>query len=449
MIHQIFIRFIVNPIIWRYFRHSRRFRYLRNIRAQQWRSLDENRHIQQEQLFTLIQYATRHIPYYKEIAERQRIRFTRPSIFEDIQKFPILTKKDIRDNFDRLCNPSIPSQKNTSGGSTGEQAIFMQTHDMYDWDAAVTSLFNEWAGRREGEKMVKLWGSERDILQGGQGVKGFLVRGMMNEYLLNTFRLSDDDMQQYVDYINTHKPVIITAYVQSAYEIARYIQRTGQQIFHPKGIITSAGTLFPHFRELISTTFGCPVFNRYGSREVGAIACECEQHKGLHLNTFNHYVEILNGQLQPVRENGISGSVYITHLHNTAMPLIRYDIGDLATHSTAVCSCGRGMPLIQHVEGRAGSILRTKKAVIDSTALTTSFYYFSTIKQYQVIQRKDNFIIRVVLNSTVQWEREKAALTKKLHSILGDEADITFEIVPNIAATKSGKYLFIINENEI
>ncbi len=442
------IRYLVNPIIWRVFGRSRRFVYYKKIRSQQWDGAEANIRIQKKQLYTLLQYALTHIPYYHDVAKKNRIVINEATVFDDIRRFPILTKKIIRENFERLQNPRIPSQKNTSGGSTGDQAVFMQTREMHDWDAAATSLFNAWAGRSEGEKLVKLWGSERDILQGGQGMKGLMVKTFMNEYLLNTFRLSDHDMVNYVRYINRAKPAIITAYVQSAYELSRFLERTNTEIYSPKGMIVSAGTLFPAFRESITKAFQCPVYNRYGSREVGAIACECDRHEGLHLNIFNHYLEILDNQQQPVQSEGGLGSLYITHLHNYAMPLIRYDIGDIGEHTNTTCSCGRGVPLMKHVQGRAGSILRTKDAVIDSTALTTSFYYFSSVKQYQVVQRGEKFTIRVVISNPTQWERDKVALAKKLHAILGSDTQIDFAVVDYIAPTKSGKFLFIINEND-
>ena len=106
-------------------------------------------------------------------------------------------------------------------------------------------------------------------------------------------------------------------------------------------IMTSAGTLHPLMREKIETAFQCKVFNRYGSREVGDIASECEAHAGLHVFPSGNYIEIVDDQGHPV-PNGEEGNILVTNLYNYAMPLIRYYIGDRGVLSRSDrCACGR------------------------------------------------------------------------------------------------------------
>jgi phenylacetate-CoA ligase len=45
-------------------------------------------------------------------------------------------------------------------------------------------------------------------------------------------------------------------------------------------------------------------------------------------------------------------------LHNFAMPLIRYDIGDFAEAGPA-CACGRGLPVLRRIHGRVRNMLVT------------------------------------------------------------------------------------------
>ena len=112
-------------------------------------------------------------------------------------------------------------------------------------------------------------------------------------------------------------------------------------------------------KNLIEEVFRTKVYNKYGSREVGDMACSCEKDEGLHLNILNNYIEILNDNLEPCKPGEI-GQVYVTVLNNFVMPLLRYQIGDMAVPSKVEqCSCGRGLPLIEKVIGRTGSMIKT------------------------------------------------------------------------------------------
>lgn len=441
-----FIKTIVNPLIWRYVKQSKRFIYFNEMKKKQWNSIEKNKKEQAQKLYRLIRYCDKNISYYQKIIQKNNITYSKDTIFEDIKKFPIITKKEIRGNFNLLRNPKIKGYKNTSGGSTGEQVEFLQDKNMYDHDAGTKGLFKEWAGRNEGELIIKLWGSERDFLKGGSGFQGFLVRTFTNIILLNTYRMTNNNMRKYIKIINEKKPKIIVAYVQDAFEFSKFISENKIKVYSPTSIITSAGTLFPKFKEVIEKAFRCHVFNRYGSREAGDMACDCEKHEGLHMNIFNYYIEILDNTLQDVTTEGSKGEIYVTHLHNYVMPLIRYKIGDIGQVTNKKCSCGRGMPLLQKIEGRVGCTLRTKKAAVSSTALTTTFY-LKSIKKYQVIQNKNKFLIKVEINSPQDWKKDKKILHSKLKKIFEDGV-FEFKIVDEIMPTKSGKFLYLINENE-
>lgn len=442
-----FLSKYIAPFLWKYFKKSKRYEIFKEMRKLQWNSLEDNLKLQKEKLFKILDYSINNIPYYKRIAEENNIKIAPETIFEDIKKFPVLTKEIIRENFNSLVNKKIKANFNTSGGSTGEQAIFMQDNNMHDHKAATKMLFNEWAGRKEGDTLIKLWGSERDILKGGMGFNGFLLRNFSNVFILNTYKMSEKNMIKYIDIINKKKPVMILAYATSAFEISDFILKNKIKVYSPKLIMTSAGMLFPHFKKTIEEAFKCPVFNRYGSREVGDIACTCEKQAGLHVNLFTQYVEILDSNLKNV-DGETSGDIYITNLSNYVMPLIRYQIGDRGSFLMDKCSCGRGFPMLKNISGRIGCMLKTKSGSVDSTALTTSFYFFESIKKYQVIQKGDDFIVRVVIGSEKKWETDKKELREKLSKIFGEDVRLTFETVDEIPCTKSGKYLYFINEND-
>ena len=433
---------------------NKRYKWLRFIKQNEFKSMKHNVDIQKDLLFNILKYSVNNVPYYQSVSKEENITLNRKNIFENIRKFPVLDKKILRNEFDNLTAENYDGKyfKNTSGGSTGEPAIFLQDRNYFEKGQACKLLFDSWVGKKGGEKKLKLWGSERDILKGGQGWKAKLKEEFLNVKLLNTFRMSEQDMMKFVKEINKFKPKLIEAYVQSIYEFAKFIKNRKIEIYSPEGVITSAGTLYPEMKKLIEEVFNCKVLNRYGSREVGDVACSCNKDRGLHINLFNNYVEILDDNLKPCTP-GQMGKIYVTTLNNYSMPLIRYDIGDVAVPSDKICSCGRGLPLIESVKGRTNSIIKTKKGVFDSVAISALLYFykegvpFQSFSKYQIIQKSLNKIIfKVIIKDKQRWKDEKKIIKKKFMKTLGKDCKIRWEFVDEIKPTKSGKYQYIISE---
>jgi len=454
MIKAYFVRSIYEPLYSQIYRKDNRLKHYTNYKRYQWRSLEKNKDDQAQALYKLILYASKNIPYYRKVIKEHKIYFSKETIFDDIRKFPILTKDIIREEFKNLYKiiPGVRWYYNTSGGSTGEPIKLVQDFDYEARAEAMTRLQYEWAGFKLGETMIKLWGSERDILKEKEGFKHKFANWIKSTYLLNAFMMTEENMESYVFAINKRKPRLILAYVQSIYELARYIEKNNLKIFSPKAVMTSAGTLYPSFKDMIRKVFRCPVFNRYGSREVGNLACECKKQEGLHIDPFNHYIEILDKKLRPCKEGEI-GEIYVTLLTNYSMPLIRYKIGDLAIPSKKMCSCGRGLPLIKNVVGRSNSMIKTNKGVFDSVAISALLYFFKegvpfqSFSKYQLTQKsKNKIILKVIIADFNLWKSEKERIKEKFRKVLGSEVEIIFKEVNEIPPLKSGKYSYILNE---
>src|SRR5262249_37246383 len=120
-------------------------------------------------------------------------------------------------------------------------------------------------------------------------------------------------------------------------------------------IISSAQTLPPETRALIQSPFGCKVFDKHRAPEFSGIPHECEAHPGYHVNAESYIVEIMRDG-RPAK-TGEVGEVLITDLNNRCVPLIRYQLGDLAVPTDSVCPCGRGLPRIERVIGRLQSVI--------------------------------------------------------------------------------------------
>jgi phenylacetate-CoA ligase len=216
--------------------------------------------------------------------------------------------------------------------------------------------------------------------------------------------------------------------------------------------MVTAGTLFPEVRDKVEQVFGAPIFNRYGSREVGDMASECDHHHGLHVVPNTHYIEILREDGTPC-EPGETGEIVVTLLSNYAMPLIRYRIGDRGAWATQACTCGRNLPLLERVEGRVVDIIRTLHGnVIDGTVFNKIFYFRKWINKFQVVQEEaDKFTISIVPESMTDSPERKYADDLKdiqlmLEQTMKHPVAIDFRFVPDIPPSASGKYRYIMSK---
>lgn len=423
---------------------------LRRLRRAQWLSPDEMMAEQRVRLTALMRHAAARVPYYADLVSAVGRRQPGPELLHDL---PILTKELIRENSERLVASDAARRgtfTNTSGGSTGEPVVLIQDREYRDRSRAVAMLFNEWAGYRTGFPMIKLWGSERDLFVGRETFKTTFVRMLRNERWLNAFRMTPEQMRSYIEEINRVEPEFVLAYVESIYDLARFAEREGITIRAPRSVMTSAGPLEAPVRATIERVFGAPVFNRYGSREVGDIACDCSSHRGLHVCSPYHLVEVLREdgtQAQP----GESGELVITLLTNLSMPLIRYRIGDKGRWAGEPCDCGRPWPLLETVEGRVSDIfVRSDGGRVHGEYFTHLFYFLPWVRKFQVVQESlrciDVRLVPMDERGIAPFRAELAEIEAKVRLVMGNDCAVSFIACEQIAPTASGKFRYTISK---
>lgn len=401
-------------------------------------------------LIRMLDHCQRSVPYYAEIISRTGANYkSDPETY--LAHFPILTKKIIRQNSSRLVSDDLSRRKwtyNSSGGSTGEPLRLIQDREFLDRQMAIQWLSFTWAGRRIGEPAYSLWGSERDILYGTIGLRKKILNKLTNDQWLNAFLMTPEKMREYIGLLNRFPPKLIIAYAQSIYELAQFAEREKIDVTPQNAIMTSAGTLFPFMREKIEATFHCKVFNRYGSREVGDIACECEAHAGLHVFPWGNYIEIVDDQGRPV-PNGTEGNILVTNLSNFAMPLVRYFIGDRGTLSQSDhCRCGRQGQILEKISGRNVDVFRKKDGtLVDGEYFTHLLYYKDWVQKFQVIQKDYSHIVFRIKKTDVNYAPEELEeIKEKTRIVMGETCITSFEFIDDIPLSGSGKYRYTISE---
>lgn len=394
----------------------------------------------------LLLHAYHNVPYYNRIFREIGIIKDADVDLSKFDTIPILTKGIMRKYHEELISKDYTTRRwyyNSSGGSTGEPIRFIQDGHYDKWVKATNKYYyQDMLGIDETHvKKVILWGSERDLFEGSIGLKAKIVNWLTNTVFLNSFRMTEEDMEHYIKIINSYRPELIRGYAGSLYELCRYAERKDLKIHTPKILACAAETLSDEMREKIEEVFEIKLYDFYGSRETSSLAGECK-YGLMHIFMFNKYIEILDDRNQPVKE-GEEGRVIVTALHNYSMPFIRYEIGDTAVLGPEKCECGNPLPTLKKVTGRiTDHFIKEDGTIIHGEYFTHLFYLKDWVKAFQVIQEDYKKIrILVALKDGIK-ESEKKDIENKTKLVMGKDCEVIWDFVKEIPRTKSGKYLY-------
>jgi phenylacetate-CoA ligase len=424
-------------------RHNNRTPYyLKQLRKSQFWPIEEIEKLQLKKIKNLVSFAYENVPYYKKIMNENHLHPSDITDLKDFQKIPILTKNQIRKNLDNLISTNVNKEnlrKDFTSGSTGEPLVIYKDKNYSEYTKADQYRSYEFSGYLLGDKIARLWGAHRDAPK--TTFLAQLKQKMNRTLFINTFNICEKDIEKIIKKLKTFNPDYILGYASSLYFFAKFFEKNNITNIRPKSIISSAETLYDYQRKLISESFSAPIFNHYGCREVGAIACECNQHNGLHLLAENQYVEIIdrNGESS---DSGNVGKIILTNLNNYSFPLIRYEIGDMARKSKIdQCNCQRGLPLLDEIIGRTiDNFIFPRGEIIHGGYFHMFFYNIKGVKHFQITQEKiDKLIIKIVKSDEFN-ENEINQIIKTIKKDLGEDIEIEVHYIAEIDKTPTGKH---------
>lgn len=414
----------------------------------QWYSPQAIAELQFQRLKTLIEHCYREVPYYRRRWRELGIQPDDIRSLDDYTRLPVLTKADIRENFEDLQASSWRDRLlfKRTGGSTGEPLELGYTHESYERRMAVMWRGYGWAGARPGRRTLYLWAGAVGTPGRVHQFKDNVYNAVFARRVLNSFEMTESNMADYADAIDRYRPSVIVGYVNPLARLATWMVETRRKVHQPAAVIGAAEALHPHQREVIGKAFGSPVYNTYGCREFMLIASECAHHHGLHVNADHLVVELLDETGKPVQRG--PGEVTVTDLSNYGMPFIRYVNGDLATPSSAhSCPCGRGLPLLERVDGRVLDAIRTP----DGRILPGEFFPHMLkdvpgLAQFQLVQRQlDRLELSIVRRDGFD-DASIAYIRRETAKVLGDSVELDYRFVDDIPLTRSGKRRVTLSE---
>jgi len=425
---------------------------LDELNDNQWLSYSDLLALQRRKLYQILVYSYQYVPYYQRIFDE--VGFHPDEILTDLNslhKVPVLTKSIISQNFEDMMTIEPERRASlsqlTTGGSTGQPLVFMQDSNFRDYVTADIHRHLGWVGWKLGQLHAYIWGANFEV-SSAQSLRTHLMDWILNRFTINAYVLSDETMMAFAERIQRQRPHILFGYASSLHRFAQFVRQNNFNGITFDGIFSSAEVLYPAQRAYIEETFNCKMFNRYGTRDLGGVACECKAHLGLHASIDNNYIEVLNDlDSNEVAQLGETGHLIVTNLNNYGMPFIRYDIEDVAAWSvTNHCLCGRQLPLIELVYGRQIDMFKTKDGRSVWGGFASPLFGMKGVKQFQLIQKSLDLVVVRIVKSEELDNGGLAQIERTVKIALGDHVDIEFEFPDAIKVYDSGKYRYAISE---
>jgi len=385
----------------------------------------------------LLMHAAKHVPWYRGLfAERAFIPEEFFS-FEDLASLPILTLLQVKALGNELLPDNIDYSAtyiSASSGSTGNYLECRRDAEFYDREQAFTLRYRRWLGVKLHWRHAIFY---RAIMK--HPVKEHThppYELYRNRLILSQFHTDDDGLRYYLDLLAAFRPDYLTIFPSTLLVLTRFCARHAVRPFIPKLFICYSENLYEYHRQEVEQFWQCPVYNRYGHSEGCVSAGECE-HKRLHLSTELGYVEFLRQDGAPAGV-GEPARMVATGFFTHAMPLIRYDTGDIAVLSGESCPCGRQLPVLASIDGRADDIIRTKDGK-EIAALRAVFAHTKGIRLTQIVQETHGAIVVRIVPDTDYDESVQQLILDNISRDIGDCLDVRFEVVSDIERSPSGK----------
>lgn len=386
--------------------------------------------------------ALRDVPFYRDLSSQiGSVHLDGESLADPLQllgRFPIVSKQTLRGSSNELRTEPFLGRtlSKTTGGSTGEPVTILKNAGAMAQERAAMWLAYGWFGVEIGDRCMRFWGVPRGSARRWTSRLGDIA---MNRRRASSFSFSDKDLGEYWKTLRRFSPHYLHGYASMLVQMAVYGEKEG---FGPpsadlKSIVATAEVLSDVDKSRLERVFGAPVQIEYGCGEVGPIAYSCEQ-GGLHQLQTNVHVEIVDDFGKPAK----SGRLVITDLHNTAMPLIRYDVGDLGSWG-ADCTCEKGFPLLEGVHGRAYDIVTSP----DGSRFHGEFFMYmfedieregGSVDQFQVAQTATSELTVRIVTSSQDWGAQKRLVVDKFSERLPGFS-VGVEKVEKIDRLPSGK----------
>jgi len=397
-----------------------------------------------ERLGTVLERAATRVPYYRDQWAARRRAGDRAS-WEVLENWPILEKETVRQLGIGLladdCDSRRMFHEHTSGTTGTSLDLWWSRVTVRAWYALFEARWRRWYGVTRHDRWAIIGGQL--VTPVARRTPPFWVwNPALRQLYLSAYHLAPDLVPFYLDAMRRYRIRHLFGYSSALHALALGAGAGGATNLQLAVVTTNAEPLFPHQREAITAAFDCPVRETYGMAEIVTAASECAAGR-LHEWPEVGIVECVATDAMLGDDESV-GDLVCTGLLNDDMPLVRYRVGDRGAwdSDSSPCGCGRTLPRIARLEGRADDTLFTR----DGRAVGRMDPVFKSrapVREAQIVQEAlDRVRVRVV-PADGYTSADGVAIAARIRDRLGDVV-VTVDEVTEIPRTANGKLRAVI-----
>ncbi|GAB3100055.1 phenylacetate--CoA ligase family protein [Aestuariicella hydrocarbonica] len=423
----------------------RSVKWRQELESSQWLKREAIEAIQLINLRRFLVEAGECVPYYRNLFQTLSFSPAELTSTADLSTLPLLDKTLIRENTESLRSEKATTLKRfNTGGSTGQPLIFYLGQDRISHDVAAKWRATRWWDVDIGDSEVVIWGSPIEL--GTQDHLRVWRDRLFRSELIPAADLTESRLAEIVEEICQRKPKMVFGYPSVISMLADHAMNKGCALntLGVKVVFVTSECLYEHQRQLIESAFGCQVANGYGSRDAGFLAHQCPQ-GSLHLSAEDIVVEIVDEHGKCLPE-GQAGEIVVTHTATGEFPFIRYRTGDMGCISNEPCPCGRGLPVLKDVLGRANDFLVSSDGKkFHGSSFTYVMRDIDGLESFKIIQESRQLVnVKLMTDRRYQADSENR-ISRAFKQRLGDGVQVSFDYCQSIPPEKSGKYRYVVS----